>query len=61
MSLNPLEVIGPNSIQTKVIKLLINDVSSQLTELLNFSFSCGVFTLILKTSKVISVYINIQN
>ena len=56
MSLNPLEVIGPNSIQTKIIKLLINDVSSQLTELFNFSFSCGVFPLILKTSKVIPVY-----
>ena len=56
MSLNPSKAIGPNSIPSKIFKLLINDVSSQLTELFNFSFSRGVFPLILKASKVISVY-----
>ena len=56
MSLNPSKAIGPNSIPTKILKLLINDVSSQLTELFNLSFSRGVFPLILKTSNVIHVY-----
>ena len=53
LSLNPSKAIGPNSISTKILKLLINDVSSQLTELFNLSFSHGVFPLILKASKVI--------
>ena len=56
MSLNHLKAIGPNSIPTKILKLVINDVSSRLTELFNLSFTCGVFPLILKTSKVIPVY-----
>ena len=56
MSLNPSKVVGPNSITTKILKLLINDVSSQLTELFNLSFPRGVFPLVLKTSKVIPVY-----
>ena len=55
-SLNPSKTIGPNSIPTKILKLLINDVSSQLTELFNFSFSRRIFPLILKTSKVLPVY-----
>ena len=56
LSLNPSKAIGPNSIPTKILKLLINDVSSQLTELFNFSFSRRIFPLILKTSKVLPVY-----
>ena len=56
LPLNPSKAIGPNSILTKIFKLLINDVSSQLTELFNVSFSRGVFPLILKTSKVIHAY-----
>ena len=50
--LNPSKPIGLNSIPTKILTLLINDVSSQLTELSNLSFSRGVFPLILKASKV---------
>ena len=56
LSLNPSKAIGPNSIPTKILKLLINDVSSQSTELFNLSFSRGVFPLILKTSKIIPAY-----
>ena len=56
MSLNPSKAIGPNSIPTKILKLLINDFSSPLTELFNLSFYCGVFPIILKTIKVIPVY-----
>ena len=55
-SCNPSNAIGPNSIPTKFLKLLINDVSSQLTELFNLSFSRGVFPLTLKTNQVIPVY-----
>ena len=61
LSLNPSKAIGPNSIPTKILKLLINDVSSQLIELFNLSFSRGVFPLILKTSEVIPVYKKTQN
>ena len=53
--LNPPKSISPNSIPTKILRLLIN-VSSQLTELFNLSFSRGVFPLILKTSKIIAAY-----
>ena len=49
ISLNPSKAIGPNSITTKILKLFFNDVSPQLTELLNISLFCGVFPLILKT------------
>ena len=56
MSLNPLKSIGPNSIPTKILKLLINDVSFHLTELFKLSFSCGVLPFILKSSKIILVY-----
>ena len=56
MSINPSKAVDPNSIPTKILKLFINDVSSQLTELFNLSFSYEVFPLILKTSKVIPAY-----
>ena len=49
MSLDPLRPIGPNSIPTKILKLLSNDISTQFAELLNLSFSEGVFPSILKT------------
>ena len=54
--INPLGAFSPNSILTNILKLLINDVSSELTQLFNLSFSRGVFPLLLKTSKFISVY-----
>ena len=38
LSLNLSNAIGANSIPTKILKLLINDVSSHLTELFNLSF-----------------------
>ena len=40
LSLNPSKAINPISIPIKILKLLINDLSSQLTELFNLSFSC---------------------
>ena len=56
MSLNPLKSIGPNSILTKILKLMNNDISTQFAELFNFSFSEGVFPSILEACKVIPVY-----
>ena len=56
LSLDPLKSIGPNSIPTKILKLLSNEISTQLDELFNLSFSEGVFPSILKTCKVIPIY-----
>ena len=53
LALNPSKAIGLISITIKILKLLINDISSQLTELFNLSFSRK---LISKTSKAIPAY-----
>ena len=54
-SLDSNKSVGPNNIPTKVLKLLKNDVSSQLSEIF-ISFSPGVFPSILKTAKVTLVH-----
>ena len=56
LSLDPLRSIGPNSIPTKILKLLSNDISTQFAELFNLSFSEGVFPSIRKTCKVVPIY-----
>ena len=38
MSPNPSKAIGPNSIPTKIVTLLIYDFLSQLTEIFNLLF-----------------------
>ena len=55
-SLDSNKSVGPNSIPIKTLKLLKNDISSQLSEIFNITFSSGVFPSILKTSKVIPVH-----
>ena len=51
------KIVVPNSIPTKILKLRSNNnVSNQLSELFNLSFSLGVFPSILKSSKVISIF-----
>ena len=55
-SLDSNKSVGPNSIPTKILKLLKNDIFSQLSEIFNISFSSGVFPSILKTAKVIPVH-----
>ena len=55
-SLDSNKSVGPNSIPTKILKLLKNDISSQLSEIFNISFSSGVFPSLLKTTKVIPVH-----
>ena len=55
-SLDSNKSVGPNSIPTKILKLLKDDISSQLSEIFNISFSSGVFSSILKTARVIPVH-----
>ena len=55
-SLDSNKSVGPNSIPTKILKLLKDDISSQLSEIFNISFSSGVFPSILKTAKAIPVH-----
>ena len=55
-SLDSNKSVGPNSIPTKILKLLKNDISSQLSEIFNISFSSGVFPSILKIAKVIPIH-----
>ena len=56
LSLDPLNSISPNSIATKILKLLGNDISTQFPELFNVSFSECVFRSLLKTRKVIATF-----
>ena len=49
-------VLSRKIIPTKILRLLKNDISSQLSEIFNVSFSPGVFPSILKTAKVIPLH-----
>ena len=55
-SLNPLKAVGCNNIPTKILKLFSIDISNQLPQLFNLSFSLAVFPSILKSSKVIPIF-----
>ena len=55
-SLDSNTSVGPNSIPSKILKFLKNDISSQLFEMLNIFFSSGIFPSVLKTAKVIPVH-----
>ena len=55
-SLNSIKSVGPNSIPIKILKLLKNDISSQLADIFNISFSTGVSPTRLKVAKVVHVY-----
>ena len=55
-SLNSNKSVGPNSIPTRILKLLKNDISTQLADIFNISFSTGVFPTILKVAKVVPVH-----
>ena len=55
-SLNSNKSVGRNSIPAKILKLLKNDIFSQLADIFNISFSTGVCPTILKVAKVVLVY-----
>ena len=55
-SLKSNKSCGPNSIPTKVLHLLQDQISNHLATIWNLSFSTGVFSPILKTAKVIPIH-----
>ena len=55
-SLDSNKSVEPNSIPTKILKLLENDISTQSADIFNISFSTGVFPTIPKVAKVAPIY-----
>ena len=54
-SFNSNKASGPNSIPYRISFLLTNEISKQLADLFNLSFTTGVFPSVLKTVKVVPV------
>ena len=54
--LNESKSVGPNSLPAKILKVLKNDMSLQMTNIFNFSFSTKVFSYELKFAKVIRIH-----
>ena len=55
-SVNSNKASGPNSIPYRTLILLKNEISKQLADLFNLSFTTGVFPSVLKTAKVVPVF-----
>ena len=55
-SLSINKTSGPSSIPNKILILLKQDISKQLADLFNLSFSSGLFLSVLKTAKVVPVF-----
>ena len=55
-SLDCTKLVGSNSIPTKILKLLKNDISRQLVDIFNMLFTSGVFPSALKLAKVVPVH-----
>ena len=55
-SLNISKSCGPNSIPTKILHLVQDQIPTHLATICNFSFSTGTFPTILKTVKVIPIH-----
>ena len=47
---------GPNSINTHILQLLKEDISGQLSEIFNLSFSTGLHPDLFKMSKTIPIF-----
>ena len=60
-SLNSSKSTGPNSIPTKILKLLQVQISKHLTDIFNLSFTTGIFPHSLKSAKVIPIHKKSQN
>ena len=52
----PKKVAGPNSILTKLLRLLTDDISEHLSIIFNISFTTGIFPEKLKVAKVIPIH-----
>ena len=55
-SLNSHKSSGPNSIPVKILKLLKNNISQQLSDIFNMFFSTGQFPSVLKIAKAIPIH-----
>ena len=55
-SLDSHKSSGPNSIPVKILILLKNDISQQLSDIFNMSFLTGQFPSVLKIDKVIPIH-----
>ena len=55
-SLNINKSFWPNSIPTKILHLVQDQISKHLATICNLSFSTGIFPTILKTAKVIPIH-----
>ena len=55
-SLNESKSVDPNSLPTKILKLLQNDTLLQMTSIFNISFSTRVFPPELKFAKVVPIH-----
>ena len=55
-SVNSNKSSGPNSKPYRILFLLKNEISKQLADLFNLSFTTGVFPSVLKTAKVVPVF-----
>ena len=50
---NSNKASGPNSIPYRILLLLKNEISKNLADLLNLSFTTGVFPSVFKTEKLV--------
>ena len=57
-SLNSNKPTGPISLPTKILKLLKNDIYTQLSNIFSISFSTGVFPSVFKIAKVVPIHKN---
>ena len=55
-TLNPQTATGPDSIPTSILKLISPTVSKPLSDIINISFSTGVFPSCLKKSTIIPIH-----
>ena len=55
-SLDSHKSSGPNSVPVKILKLLKNDISQQLSDIFNMSFLTWQFPSVLKIAKVIPIH-----
>ena len=55
-SLNINKSCGPNSIPTKILHLVQDQISKHLAAICNLSFSTGICPTILETAKVVPIH-----
>ena len=55
-SLKNNKATGPNSIPTKLLKTFVKEIKTPLSDLVNLSFECGLFPVILKIANLAPIY-----